>query len=109
MAELSQDQIRERAYYLWQEDGQPEGGNDWHYWLLAEQQITAESGAVAVKAAAPETKAAPRRKADATAPATKAVTKPGVKADGSTATAPKKTPAKRRAPAPAKTAKTAKP
>ncbi|WP_081628394.1 DUF2934 domain-containing protein [Novispirillum itersonii] len=89
MADLSHDQIRERAYFLWQQDGQPEGGNDWHYWLLAEQQITG----------APHTPA----QADAAVPPPEApLPPPVVKKAGKTtkpAAEPKKAPAKRRSPA----------
>lgn len=110
MAELSEDQIRDRAYFLWQQDGQPEGINDWHYWLLAEQQIRAElmpepdvtADLVAAVEPAP-TKPTPRRKA-ASAGGSPSPTKKAAKAasaDPATAAEPapaKKTPEQRRSP-----------
>jgi hypothetical protein len=35
---LSQDQIQQRAYELWHQDGRPEG-RDQHYWYLAERDL----------------------------------------------------------------------
>ena len=35
----STQRIRERAYFLWQEAGQPEG-NDVAHWIMAEQELT---------------------------------------------------------------------
>lgn len=36
---LSDDAIRQRAYFLWEKDGRP-AGRDQHYWQLAHQQAT---------------------------------------------------------------------
>lgn len=41
------DQIRERAYELWQADGCPEG-RELDYWLRAEADLNGEAGAGAV-------------------------------------------------------------
>ena len=43
--------IRERAYEIWVREGQPHG-RDAEHWQLAEAEITAESEAVADRAAA---------------------------------------------------------
>jgi hypothetical protein len=40
------DQIRERAYELWQADGCPEG-RELDYWLRAEADLNGEAGVVA--------------------------------------------------------------
>ena len=36
-AHLSDDALQQRAYYLWEADGRPEGRGD-HYWKLAHEQ-----------------------------------------------------------------------
>lgn len=36
-ATLSDDAIRQRAYYLWEADGRPEGSGE-HYWSLAHHE-----------------------------------------------------------------------
>ena len=36
-----EDKVRERAYALWEEEGQPEGGAEWH-WAKAEEELRAE-------------------------------------------------------------------
>ena len=36
-ARLSDDALRQRAYYLWEADGRPEGRGD-HYWQLAHDE-----------------------------------------------------------------------
>lgn len=38
---LSDEAIRERAYYLWEADGRPEGMGD-HYWHRAHEEATAD-------------------------------------------------------------------
>ncbi|OEO30016.1 hypothetical protein VW23_023290 [Devosia insulae DS-56] len=38
-AMVSEDAVRQRAYYLWEADGRPEGKHD-HYWTLAHQEAT---------------------------------------------------------------------
>ena len=93
-AMVSEDAIRQRAYYLWEADGRPDGKHD-HYWSLAHQEATkafAEAtasgvakagkgkspGAIpaAVKSPKPPKEAPPvKAKAEAKA-AKKAVTKP---------------------------------
>ena len=37
---VSEDAIRQRAYFLWEADGRPEGGHD-HYWSRAHAEATA--------------------------------------------------------------------
>lgn len=37
--QLSEDAIRQRAYYMWEADGRPEGRGD-HYWSLAHAEAT---------------------------------------------------------------------
>ena len=49
--------IRERAYALWEKDGQPEGRPD-HYWLQAQAQIEAEEAEPGNESAAPMPKPA---------------------------------------------------
>ncbi|WP_061167422.1 DUF2934 domain-containing protein [Caballeronia hypogeia] len=39
---LTDESIRERAYYLWEADGRPEG-RDQHYWHLASSQLLMET------------------------------------------------------------------
>jgi len=36
---VSEDAIRQRAYFMWEADGRPEGRGD-HYWHLAHQEAT---------------------------------------------------------------------
>jgi len=36
---VNEDAIRQRAYYLWEADGRPDGRHD-HYWSLAHQEAT---------------------------------------------------------------------
>jgi hypothetical protein len=36
-----EDKVRERAYALWEEEGQPEGGSERH-WAKAEEELRAE-------------------------------------------------------------------
>ena len=36
---VSDDAIRQRAYYLWEADGRPDGRGD-HYWQLAHEEAT---------------------------------------------------------------------
>lgn len=44
MNQSQQDRIRERAYYLWQQDG-GKLGDDWAYWLQAEREVLSEENA----------------------------------------------------------------
>ncbi|MFN7140399.1 MAG: DUF2934 domain-containing protein [Limisphaerales bacterium] len=51
------EQIRTRAYYLWEADGcQP--GRDWEYWIKAKQEFEAQDQPVA---AAPTTSTSSKR------------------------------------------------
>ncbi len=69
---VSEDAVRDRAYYLWEADGRPEGRHD-HYWGLAIAEATKSLKAIgaahgevskpAAKAAKAVTKAAPAAKA----------------------------------------------
>ncbi len=36
---VSEDAIRQRAYFMWEADGRPDGKHD-HYWSLAHQEAT---------------------------------------------------------------------
>lgn len=36
---VSDDAIRQRAYFMWEADGRPEGRGD-HYWHLAQEEAT---------------------------------------------------------------------
>ena len=36
---VSEDAIRQRAYFMWEADGRPEGGHE-HYWRLAHTEAT---------------------------------------------------------------------
>lgn len=38
MPQISEDQIRERAYHIWQQSGCP-SGNELEHWLLAENEM----------------------------------------------------------------------
>jgi hypothetical protein len=38
------EQIRTRAYYLWEADGRPQS-RDWDYWMKAKQQLEREFSA----------------------------------------------------------------
>ncbi len=36
-----EDKVRARAYAIWESEGQPEGGAEWH-WAKAEEELRAE-------------------------------------------------------------------
>lgn len=94
-ASVSEDAIRQRAYYLWEADGRPDGKHD-HYWAQAHEEATkayvkATANGVAkatkgknpsampaaVKSAKPPKEAKPvKAKAVDSKPAKKAATKP---------------------------------
>lgn len=96
-AGLTDDAIRDRAYFLWEADGRPEGRGD-HYWGLALAELKAAASAPATpkakkppappkssgKAAAAKAikkgeaakPAKAAKKAEAAKPAKKAATKP---------------------------------
>lgn len=57
---LSDDAIRQRAYFMWESDGRPEGRNDF-YWQRALQEALSEAEAAA--AIKPKAAAKPRAKA----------------------------------------------
>lgn len=38
MTQPTDEQIRTRAYFLWEADGCPQG-RDWHYWLKAKEEL----------------------------------------------------------------------
>jgi hypothetical protein len=61
-----EQQVRERAFHLWEQDGRPHGRAD-HHWLMAERDIR-------TAVAQPEAKTAPARKAASPKPATQART-----------------------------------
>jgi Protein of unknown function (DUF2934) len=45
MTDISEDDIRIRAYALWEADGRPDGSHDAH-WQQALRELTEEAGAV---------------------------------------------------------------
>ncbi|MCE4574996.1 DUF2934 domain-containing protein [Caballeronia sp. CLC5] len=58
----TEESIRERAYYLWEADGRPEG-RDEHYWHLASSQLLVETVVPAAQLAAANTPASKPRTA----------------------------------------------
>lgn len=46
MTDISEDDIRLRAYALWEADGRPDGSHDVH-WLQALRELTEEANAAA--------------------------------------------------------------
>jgi len=52
MTDISEDDIRRRAYALWEADGRPDGSHDAH-WLLALRELTEEANAAANETLAP--------------------------------------------------------
>lgn len=69
------ERIRERAYHLWQQDGASHG-DDWSYWIRAEQEILAEAAEAPAPVSAEPAKgngsaAAAASEAATPAPATK--------------------------------------
>ena len=56
----TEEQIRTRAYYLWEADGKP-AGRDWDYWMKAQQELAPKQAPAAILEAAPakKTQAAP--------------------------------------------------
>ena len=61
MAQNKQDQIREHAYFLWQNEGCQEG-REMEYWLQAEQLISGKKKAPAKKKAVSAVASAPKKK-----------------------------------------------
>lgn len=91
---VNEDAIRQRAYFMWEADGRPDGGHD-HYWARAHEEATkafAEAtangvakaskgkspGAIpaAVKSPKPPKEAKPLKAKAEPKPAKKAATKP---------------------------------
>ncbi len=96
MVEHTEGKIRDRAYQLWEANGCAEG-QDWNFWLQAEQEILGDPTSVATGSEqSPEATAAP--------PAAKPATKRKTATKTKSATA--KTPAKPRARKTAAAAKT---
>ncbi|RKU00114.1 DUF2934 domain-containing protein [Burkholderia sp. Nafp2/4-1b] len=62
-------QIRERAYRLWQADGEPDGRAD-EYWQRAEQEFDAQESGTAAEGSADERASAQGRVDDDAEPAT---------------------------------------
>lgn len=58
MPKLHEDDIRSRAYALWQRDGSPEG-RDRDYWERAERELSEEAGLDTSEAAADVTQPVP--------------------------------------------------
>ena len=75
---VSEDAIRQRAYFLWEADGRPDGRGD-HYWHLAlEEAQRAAAKPVktpARKAAAPKSEKPAKAKAEAAPKPAKALRK----------------------------------
>lgn len=73
---ISDDALRQRAYYLWEADGRPEGRSE-HYWHLAVSEVAHMEAAPAPKAPRAKAKSAAEAQPVAvTKPATKRATKP---------------------------------
>lgn len=85
---VSDDAIRQRAYFMWEADGRPEGRGD-HYWHLAHEEATRATAA----------ESAPPAKAGKSKPKVKVAeeTKPAKKAKPIEAKGPKKEPKPRAA------------
>lgn len=74
---VSEDAIRQRAYFMWEADGRPDGRGE-HYWHLAHE----EARRVLVEETASRTARATRGKNPAEMPAeVKATAKPAKKAE----------------------------
>lgn len=59
---VSEDAIRQRAYYLWEADGRPDGRGD-HYWHLAIDEMQ-RAAAKPAKPAAPKAEKPAKVKAE---------------------------------------------
>jgi hypothetical protein len=70
-AMVSEDAIRQRAYYLWEADGRPDGKGD-HYWNLAHAEATKVLGALKNNGAGKPAKGKTASAAPAAAKPTKA-------------------------------------
>jgi hypothetical protein len=75
---VSEDAIRQRAYFMWEADGRPEGGHD-HYWSRAHAEATKAFIEATSNGVAKATKGKTANAAPAAVKATKA-TKEKVKA-----------------------------
>ncbi|WP_423065833.1 DUF2934 domain-containing protein [Devosia sp. CN2-171] len=84
---VSEDAIRQRAYFLWEADGRPDGAHD-HYWARAHAEATEAFVAATSNGVAKATKGKTANSAPATVKATKA-TKEKVKAKAVKAAEPK--------------------
>ena len=67
----TEDAIRQRAYYLWENDGRPDGRSD-HYWQLALEEATAAMDTAAQAKSAKLARASKPAKAEAPAKPKKA-------------------------------------
>lgn len=70
MTSQIEEQIRTRAYYLWEADGCPQG-RDWEYWMRAKTELERQPEAPAVQATAPTRKKTAASETRASAPAAK--------------------------------------
>jgi hypothetical protein len=95
---VSEDAIRDRAYYLWEADGRPEGRGD-HYWGIAHAEATKAFIKATSNGVAKATKGKPANAAPAAVKATKttkakvkeaAAPKPKIKAEAKPAKKPVK-------------------
>ncbi|MDD9738641.1 MULTISPECIES: DUF2934 domain-containing protein [Marinovum] len=87
--------IAEAAFYLWLEEGQPQG-RDQEFWLRAEQTLNAAIAAPKARRATARKAASPKKAAGKTTAKAKSAAKPAAKAAAKTApkTAKPKAPAK---------------
>ena len=85
---VSEDAIRQRAYFMWEADGRPDGKHD-HYWAAAHAEATKAFVEATTNGVAKATKGKSANKAPAAVKATKA-TKEKVKAKAAKAAEPKK-------------------
>ena len=86
---VSEDAIRQRAYFLWEADGRPEGGHD-HYWSRAHAEATKAFIEATSNGVAKATKGKVANAAPATAKATKEKVKAKAKPAKVEAAKPKK-------------------
>jgi Protein of unknown function (DUF2934) len=55
-----EERLRERAYAIWEREGQPEGGAERH-WAEAEEELRAEEQGTTDPSATPESASGPER------------------------------------------------
>ncbi len=55
MTQPTDEQIRTRAYFLWEADGCPQG-KDWEYWMMAQGDLTSATDSVKTTSEVPAKK-----------------------------------------------------